>query len=127
MSKLDRYINFIDFLWGNSMVNLNTIVYLSVILSYIVSSLYCSYPAYLLRQLRIHACDCSIPRVYTQRCRQLHNQVGYDTNNNITVRWHTKYAKHSFAKPETGSKSRRDNNAQVKAACILVDFIGSNI
>jgi hypothetical protein len=34
------------------MVNLNTIAYLLIILFYTVSSLYCSYPAYLLRQLR---------------------------------------------------------------------------
>jgi hypothetical protein len=40
---------------------------------------------------------------------------------------HTKYAKHSFAEPEAGSRSRRDGNAQVEAACILVNFIGSSI
>jgi hypothetical protein len=34
------------------MVNLNTIAYLLVTLFYIVPSLYCFYPAYLLRQLR---------------------------------------------------------------------------
>ena len=42
-------------------------------------SLYCSYPACLLRQLRIRACACNTPRVYTQRYRLLYNQVGYDT------------------------------------------------
>ena len=31
----------------------------------------------------------------------------YGTNSNITDRRHTKYAKHSFAEPEAGSKSRR--------------------
>jgi hypothetical protein len=36
----------------NFIINLNTIAYLSVILFYIVFNLYCSYPAYLLRQLR---------------------------------------------------------------------------
>jgi hypothetical protein len=45
----------------------------------------------------------------------------------ITDRRHTKYAKHSFAEPEAGRKSRRDGNAQVEAACILVNFIGSSI
>jgi hypothetical protein len=44
-----------------------------------------------------------------------------------TDRRHTKYAKHSFAKSEAGNRSRRDGNAQVKAACILVNFIGSSI
>jgi hypothetical protein len=34
------------------MVNLNTIIYLLVTLSYIVPNSYCSYLAYLLRQLR---------------------------------------------------------------------------
>jgi DDE superfamily endonuclease len=43
-----------------------------------VSSSYCFYPACLLRQLRTRACDCSIPRVYTHRCRLLYNQVGCD-------------------------------------------------
>jgi hypothetical protein len=38
-----------------------------------------------------------------------------------------KYAKHSFAEPEAGRRSRRDGNAQVETVCILVDFIGSNI
>jgi hypothetical protein len=42
----------------------------------------------------------------------------------VTDRLHTKYANHSFAKSEAGRKSRRNGNAQVKAACILVDFIG---
>jgi hypothetical protein len=44
-----------------------------------------------------------------------------------TDRLHIKYAKHSFAEPEAGRRSRRDGNAQVEAACILVDFIGSSI
>jgi hypothetical protein len=48
----------------NFMVNLNTIVYLLVTLFYIVPNSYCFYYAYLLRQLRTRACDCSIPRVY---------------------------------------------------------------
>ena len=42
----------------------------------------------------------------------------------ITDRLHTKYANHSFAEPETDRKSRYNGNAQVEAACILVDFIG---
>jgi hypothetical protein len=45
----------------------------------------------------------------------------------VTDRWHTKYANHSFAEPEAGRRSKRDGNAQVEAACILVDFIGSSI
>jgi hypothetical protein len=40
---------------------------------------------------------------------------------------HVMDAKHSFAEPKVGSRSRRDGNAQVEAACILVDFIGSSI
>jgi hypothetical protein len=53
-----------DFLWGNFMINLNTIAHLSVTLSYIVSSSYCSYSAYLLWQLRNRVCDYNISRVY---------------------------------------------------------------
>jgi hypothetical protein len=49
------------------------------------------------------------------------------TKPTVTDRLHTKYANHSFAEPEAGRKSRRDSNAQVKIACILVDFIGSSI
>jgi hypothetical protein len=36
-------------------------------------------------------------------------------------------AKHLLAESEAGNRSRRDSNAQVKIAYILVDFIGSNI
>jgi hypothetical protein len=68
-----------DFLWETLWLTYNTIVYLSVILSYTVPSSYYSYPACLLRQLRICACDYSIPRVYTQRCKLLYNQIDYDT------------------------------------------------
>jgi hypothetical protein len=53
--------------------------------------------------------------------------VGTVTEPTVTDRLHTKYANHSFAEPEAGRKSRRDGNAQVEAACILVDFIGSSI
>jgi hypothetical protein len=53
MFRLDRYIDSMDSFRENFIINLNTIVYLSVTLSYIVPSSYCSYPAYLLRQLRI--------------------------------------------------------------------------
>jgi hypothetical protein len=45
----------------------------------------------------------------------------------VINRLHTKYADHSFAESETGRKNRRDSNAQVKTACILMDFIGSSI
>jgi hypothetical protein len=53
--------------------------------------------------------------------------VGTVTEPTVTDRLHTKYANHSFAESEAGRKSRRDGNAQVEAACISVDFIGSNI
>jgi hypothetical protein len=49
--RLDRYIDPMNFPRGNFIINLNIIVYLLVILFYTVSSSYCSYPAYLLRQL----------------------------------------------------------------------------
>jgi hypothetical protein len=50
--------------------------------------------------------------------------IGTVTEPTVTDRMHTKYANHSFAEPEAGRKSRRDSNAQVEVACILVDFIG---
>jgi hypothetical protein len=51
--------------------------------------------------------------------------VGIVMELTVTDRLHIKYANHLFAEPETGRKSRRDGNAQVKIACILVDFIRS--
>jgi hypothetical protein len=49
------------------------------------------------------------------------------TEPTVINRLYIKYANHSFAESEAGRKSRRNGNAQAETACILVDFIGSNI